>query len=169
MKGSDQRIIIPWIVSIVGSVVMAASVLLPYGAAKDAESLSAMSELIGEDLVNPSMAKFAQVYMAHAGEYINELQAYITLGITTAIAVFSLLALLFAVLKKPIATIVFAILALLVFLAQSFDFSNRGVVPSDNYGWGIGYYALFAGIIVTIVGAIWMFAAHRQAKKMQAV
>ena len=46
----------------------------------------------------------------------------------------------------------------------NWDFSDRGVISSDNYGWGFGYYLFFVAAIVAVVGAIWLIAAKRQAK-----
>ncbi|WP_289093272.1 hypothetical protein [uncultured Bifidobacterium sp.] len=92
--------------------------------------------------------------MSADNEYLSGVQAYVTLGITIAIGVFALFALLFAVLRKPIAVMVFNVLSLLAFAVQYYDFSDRGVVPSDHFSWGWGMYLYVAAFILTVVCAI---------------
>lgn len=168
MKSSlDKRMLAPWIVAMVAALAMASSLFLPYATAKgDMREMSQVAgELINGNLTNPSMFEFSRIYMDQIGESISAIQTYVTIGLTIAIVVSGLLTLLFAALKKPIAVIVFDALAFLAFLAQNFDFSDRGVVPSDNYNWGAGYYVLFAAAILTLAAAIWMFVVKWQSTK----
>lgn len=160
----NKGLLVPWIVAVVGSVVSCVSIFLPYASAKDADVAQGVASLTGFNAANPSMVDFAKVYFDMSGQYISELQANITVGVTAIIGVCALLALLFGVLKKPVAVIVFDVLILLAFLMQNFDFSDRGVVPSDNYSWGIGYYLLFLGVIATFVGAVWFAVIRRRTR-----
>ncbi|WP_169172305.1 hypothetical protein [Bifidobacterium oedipodis] len=147
---------------LIGAALMLASAFLPYAVAKDGSGVEAVSQAIGTDMSKPSMVTFTRVYMDNAGQYVASSQAYVTLVVTMAIVLFAVLTLLFAALRKPIAAMIFDILAGLAFLAQNFDFSARGVVPSGNYSWGISYYLMFAAIVVALIGSIWLFVAKRR-------
>ena len=39
---------------------------------------------------------------------------------------------------------------------QNLDFTERGVIPSSSYDWGIGYYVFFGAAAVALIGAVWM-------------
>lgn len=85
------------------------------------------------------------------------------------LGVFALFALLFAVLRKPIAVMVFNVLSLLAFAVQYYDFSDRGVVPSDHFSWGWGMYLYVAAFILTVVCAIVTLIDRRRMRKQTSV
>ncbi|WP_288440451.1 hypothetical protein [uncultured Bifidobacterium sp.] len=118
--------------------------------------------------INPSMVDFIRIYMSSDIEFVAGGQAYLTLGITAAIGVFALLAFLFAMLRKPIAAMVFDVMSMLAFALQNYDFSDRGVVPSDTFAWGWGMYLYVAAFILTVVCAIWTMIDRRRMRKQAA-
>ena len=122
----------------------------------------------GMNAINPSMVDFIRIYMSSDIEFVAGGQAYLTLGITVAIGVFALLAFLFAMLRKPIAAMVFDVLSMLAFALQNYDFSDRGVVPSDTFAWGWGMYLYVAAFILTVVCAIWTMIDRRRMRKQAA-
>ena len=69
---------------------------------------------------------------------------------------------IFACVSKGIPALVFSIIGFLLFLVLNWDFSDRGVVPTDDYSWGFGYYLFYAAALVAVVGAIWMIVSKRR-------
>ena len=122
----------------------------------------------GMNAINPSMVDFIRIYMSSDIEFVAGGQAYLTLGITAAIGVFALLAFLFAMLRKPIAAMVFDVLSMLAFALQNYDFSDRGVVPSDTFAWGWGMYLYVVAFILTVACAIWTMIDRRRMRKQNA-
>ena len=142
------------------------ALFLPYAAAKDMEYATYVTEETGMNAINPSMVDFVRIYMSI--ESTSGGQAYLTLGITVAIGVFALLAFLFAMLRKPIAAMVFDVLSMLAFALQNYDFSDRGVVPSDTFACGWGTYLYVAAFILTVACAIWTMIDRRRMRKQAA-
>ena len=141
---------------------------LPYAAAKDMEYATYVTDETGMNAINPSMVDFIRIYMSSDIEFVAGGQAYLTLGITAAIGVFALLAFLFAMLRKPIAAMVFDVLSMLAFALQNYDFSDRGVVPSDTFAWGWGMYLYVVAFILTVACAIWTMIDRRRMRKQNA-
>ena len=77
-----------------------------------------------------SLLTFLRIYIAglQSGKLLGGmyLEAVICITLMAVIAVSSLLILLFGVLKKPIAAIVFSVLAVVAFYALRWDFDDRG-------------------------------------------
>lgn len=155
----------PWIMALVGPVLALVSLFLPYASAKDADQGAALSQLLGDDAAHPSMVGFARIYLAHAGNEVSSAQAYLTAGLTGAIAAIAMVALLFAAFKKAIPVAVLSALLCMAHRMQEYDFSDRGIVPSDTYSWGIGQHLLFVAVIVTMSGGIWLALDKRRVRK----
>ena len=110
--------------------------------------------------------KYARIYAAGA-KSLEAVKAVAIMGIIiiSAYALFAVLTLLMTILKKSIAVIVFDILTLLDFWLIRFDFSDRGVIPSSRYDWGIAsYLPYFLGVVV-LAGAIWMLVEKKKMKE----
>ena len=152
-----------------GPLIEIIALFLPYAVAKDMEYATYVTDETGMNAINPSMVDFIRIYMSSDIEFVAGGQAYLTLGITVAIGVFALLAFLFAMLRKPIAAMVFDVLSMLAFALQNYDFSDRGVVPSDTFAWGWGMYLYVAAFILTVVCAIWTMIDRRRMRKQNAV
>lgn len=73
--------------------------------------------------------------------------------------------LLFSVLKKPIPTILFNLLAFAVFRITKWDFEDRGVIPNSSYDWGIAQYICYISIIMVMMGAVALLVAKIKDKK----
>ena len=144
------------------------ALFLPYAAARDMEYATYVTGETGMNAINPSMVDFIRIYKSLDNEYLSGVQAYVTLGVTVAIGVFALFALLFAMLRKPIAAMVFDVMSMLAFALQNYDFSDRGVVPSDTFAWGWGMYLYVVAFILTVVCAIWTMIDRRRMRKQAA-
>ncbi len=155
---------IPMFVALVLAAVMIVSVFLPYATATErhAERLEEYSDyysvdeldMTGKDMINMSMAEFARMYGTMSEEMFGSSWGIFYVTIVILIAGFCICTLIFAALKKPIGVIIFNVLATLVFMLQNFDYKDRGIIPGDNYNWGIAYYAFAVCSAIIIVCAI---------------
>lgn len=177
-KKLPAKQLIPYVLLVVGAVAMAASFFLPFASAKGdyAEYLkqygdrvyTAEAGLHNKDVVGLSLLTFLRIYIAglQSGKLLGGmyLEAVICITLMAVIAVSSLLILLFGVLKKPIAAIVFSVLAVVAFYALRWDFDDRGVLPSSQYGYGIAEYIYPISFVVVVAGAIWFMVSRHIAK-----
>ncbi|MDR4019482.1 hypothetical protein [Bifidobacterium sp.] len=176
-KKLPAKQLIPYVLLVVGAVAMAVSFFLPFASAKGdyAEYLkqygdrvyTAEAGLHNKDVVGLSLLTFLRIYIAglQSGKLLGGmyLEAVICITLMVVIAVSSLLILLFGVLKKPIAAIVFSVLAVVAFYALRWDFDDRGVLPSSQYGYGIAdIYPI--SFVVVVAGAIWFMVSRHIAK-----
>lgn len=178
-KKLPAKQLIPYVLLVVGAVAMAVSFFLPFASAKGdyaAEYLkqygdrvyTAEAGLHNKDVVGLSLLTFLRIYIAglQSGKLLGGmyLEAVICITLMAVIAVSSLLILLFGVLKKPIAAIVFSVLVVVAFYALRWDFDDRGVLPSSQYGYGIVEYIYPISFVVVVAGAIWFMVSRHIAK-----
>ena len=50
-------------------------------------------------------------------------------------------------------------------LLLSWDFEDRGVIPSDSYDWGVAKWVYLLAGIVVVACAVWQIVLRRQSKK----
>lgn len=164
-KLTENKSLIPMLVAIVLAFLMFLTIFMPYASATEehAERLEKYSDyyafeeldMKGEDLINISMTEYAKVYSNMSEEMFGDSATgalYVVLVVL--IAVFSIGVLAFVFFKKPIAVIVFDILAFIVFCIQNWDYKDRGIIPSDNYNWGAAYYIFIICAIAVLVCAV---------------
>lgn len=169
-QGATRNLTIPNIIAIAGNALMLLCIFLPYASApQDSPYRQFADETIdgvrAGELADPSLFKFVTLYNKLKNDVAGGSEvATIIMVMVIAIAVAALVALIFACIAKGIPALVFSIIGFILFLVLNWDFSDRGVISSDNYGWGFGYYLFFVAAIVAVVGAIWLIAAKRQAK-----
>ncbi len=172
----NDKLFIPFIITLIGSILMITSVFLPYATAIDdhAESIKEHPDQIvyeeidmtAEDMFHISMAEYANVYSQLSEQFWGSSANGIFYVVMVAlIGGFALLSVIFSVLKKPIAILVFDILSFGVFCLQNWDYTDRGVIPSSSYDWGMGYYIFYIAAIVTVIGAIWLLISKIKSKK----
>ncbi|MFR2443639.1 MAG: hypothetical protein ACLUFB_08920 [Ruminococcus sp.] len=166
--------------SLVGVLMIVISFFLPfasataeYGEKLERYSDSVMVEKLnwtGGDLKALSLLKFARLYSSQFSESVgaDRIICMIDVTLICIIALFSLLTLLFVVLKKPIPTIVFHVLNFVIFRALAFDLKDRNVVGGNNYHWGAGYVLYHIGFLVGIAGAVWFLVRKIKQKRMEA-
>lgn len=78
-------------------------------------------------------------------------ESLINIILTVALIVSTVLVIVFAILKKPVLTIIFDIILAISSLAMNYDIVSRGVLPSAKYTYGISYY-LYIIIAIIVLG-----------------
>lgn len=123
------------------------------------------SDLRAVDAVDLSLFEFARIYAA-----LSEIsETYLVVAAVFVLpGVFSLLALLLAAFKKPIGTMVFAVLTAAVTFPINSLLEEAGAISSGLYGWGIAKWLYLVAGIVLVAAAAWLFVAKRQKKRVQA-
>lgn len=169
------NLLIPFIVAIVGAIMLVVTLFLPFASATDGyeEYLQEYSnekyvdeiDMANKDAVNLSLFEYIRIYAAAAKLGISEDTAVACVVIIALFAVFAVLTVLFAVLKRPIPIIIFDILSFGVFYLIKWDFEDRGVLPSRNYDLGIASAFCYIGIVITFVGAVWLLIRKIKSKK----
>lgn len=161
----DNKYLIFMLAATVIAFLMFLTIFMPYASAtlEHAERLEKYSnyysieelDINGNDLINISMVRYAKIYSRMSEEMFGDSSTgalYVVLVVL--IAIFSICNLIFAIFKKPIAVIVFDVLAFVVFCIQNWDYKDRGVIQSDNYNWGAAYYLFIICAICILVCAI---------------
>ena len=175
-KPNSEKIKIPFLITFIGSVLLLIMILLPYASAKDdyKEYLKSdpknyyVSEIkmTNASAVNISMLEYSRIYAETARQGIYKEVSIICIVLISLFALFSLLALLMSLLKKATGIIIFDLLALAVFWLIHFDYADRGVLPTNSYGWGIANYLTYIVGIVVATGAVWLFVEKRKFKRL---
>lgn len=171
---NEQLKLIAGVATMVAALLLVVAFFLPYAAGVDEyrETLGAMSanpysETLGmsnEDLADISLFEYARIYSASGELGMPEEFALVYVPLTVAPAVLGVLTLLFAVLRKPIPTSVFAVLTVALTFLLNWDFEDRGIIPSDTYDWGIARWVYLATGVVVIACAIWQIVLRKQEK-----
>lgn len=153
--------------TIVFAVLLVVAFFLPYASAVE-EYRSALGQLSGnpfgvanEELADISLFEYARIYLNAAPETF--VAVYVPL--TVAPAVLGVLTLLFSVLRKPVPAIVFSVFTLGVTSLLSWDFEDRGVIPSDTYDWGVARWVYLVAGVAVIACAIWQIVLRRRARR----
>ena len=171
------RITLPFVVSLVGILITVISLLLPYITAVGdlAKYIEKFPDVILEETLGLTTDDFANVSIISVSNLITSVYGEDNGAITNAIVLafggFLALTALFVFLKKPIATMIFDLLAYGTFFVLN-SLMKEFYIAADKYAWGFGYYAMMISIVAVFVCAIWMLIAKiimkRQAKKAMA-
>ncbi|MBQ4119319.1 MAG: hypothetical protein IJD45_02895 [Clostridia bacterium] len=174
LKPIEKNQLIPFILAVFGSLLMIITLFLPFSTATEdfkAEINKNPEYVIYEDIdlkakdvVNRSMVDYAQVYSTMTSRLFAGNEGVIYVGIVGAIGIFALIGLISALFRKATPTIIFTILSFFVFAFLGFDFYHRGEIPSESYNWGFGYYIFYVATVITVIGAIWLFAMKHKNK-----
>ena len=175
IKPIEKNLLIPFILALLGSLLMIITLFLPFSTATDDLKAEINKnpdyvfyedvDLEARDVVNRSMVDYANVYSKLSNRLFASNEGNIYVGIVAAIGIFALLSLVLTLFKKAIPTIVFTLLSFLVFAFLSFDFYHRGEIPNESYNWGFGYYIFYIATILTIIGAVWMIIEKLKLKR----
>ena len=111
------------------------------------------------DACDISLLEYAQVYGSMEGTAWVVYMVVMYAGLAL-----SVVALLLAVLGKPIGTAVFAVLACAVSRLLVWDFGDRGVLPSSTHDWGAAPTVYLIATVAVVVLATWLVMLRRQAK-----
>ena len=161
-KTLNEKIKIPYFVALLGVVILIISIFLPYLNAVGATAeLIELAESMGVDsgiTATPSMMSVNEVYTSVYGED----DGTIVNVIVIAFGVLAALTAVFVFLKKPIAVIIFNLIACGAFVFLNWA-TKEDLVGEDKYAWGIGYYLILIAAIAVFVGAVWMIVAKKSA------
>lgn len=135
----------PRALTIIGSIVMLVSLVLPYATSSD-DTMTAFT-------IADRWKELQAIANMNLG--VSE----VILVILIAIAIFTVLALIFAIAAKGIPTLVFCLLATLAYV-----YFNLSFTPYGSYSIGFGVYLFYIAAIAVIAGSIWMIAVKRHAK-----
>lgn len=167
MTTSGQLGTIATVLTIVFAALLVAAFFLPYASAVEEYRavLGQLSEnpfgVANEELADISLLEYVRIYLNEAPEAF--VAVYVPL--TVAPAVLGALTLLFSSLRKPVPAFVFSVVTLGVTSLLSWDFEDRGVLPSDTYDWGVARWVYLAAGVAVIACAIWQIVLRRQARK----
>lgn len=122
------------------------------------------------DAMDISLLEFARVYGAFATSsgQIGTVGTIVVVMISL-VGLFSLLTLIFAALRKPIVILIFNCLTFGAVCLLSWDFQDRGALPSNSYDFGMAYYIYYIGAALILAGAICMLVMKIQEKKQKKV
>lgn len=135
----------PRALAIIGSIVMLISLVLPYATSSD-DMMTAFT-----------IAERWKELQAIANMSLGVSEVILVMLI--AIAIFAVLALMFAIAAKGIPTLVFSLLATLAYV-----YFNLSFTPYGAYSIGFGVYLFYIAAIAAIAGSIWMIAVKRHNK-----
>lgn len=165
---------IPWFVSVVGALLLVAAFFLPYASGNEeyreriAANPDAMNvESIGmtnADSADVSLLEYMRVYMSEEASGVSELLV-VYVFLMAGILVCAAIALLLAVLRRPIGVMVFTVFTLGLTLVLNWDFEDRGVVPSSIYDWGVAKWIYMVAAAVAFAGAVWLLVVKVREKR----
>lgn len=169
---------LPFCVTLVVTVIVVAAFFLPLATANTEyakylknhmQTLNEMgAEITTEDTINISMFDFVKMYQTVYGT-IDKATATVVVAIIGITGILSLMTLLFAILKKPIAVIVCNALTLGAYHLMIWDFKDRKVMPNNHYDWGIAFYLYYIGIVAIFAGAVWLLIAKIKKRRQKKV
>ena len=123
-------------------------------------------EMAAGEVVNISMVEYASLYSKMSEQLFGNSGFGVFYAVLVVlIGLFAALTVVFSVIKKPIPVIVFSVLSFAVFSIQNWDYTDRGVIPSDSYNWGLAYYIFYVAFVLLIGGAVWLIVAKAKSKK----
>ncbi len=174
-KDQKKRLMIPFVIALAGSLVLIITLFLPFASAKDDykeylrkysdDMFSEEIEMTNKEAINLSLFEYGRIYAKTAEMGIQKAMSITCLVAISIFAVLVILTTLFSLLKKPIVTIIFDLFSFGAFRLIMWDFNDRGVIPSRNYGWGIARYFCYIGAAVALVGAIYLLVTKLKIKK----
>lgn len=175
-RRKTKAMLYPFLITLIGSVLLLVMLLLPYASAKDdyKEYLIENAydlyieeiEMTNAEAVNISLVEFTKIYAEAANQGIHKEVSIVCIVVIVIFAGFAGITLLLSLCKRPIGIIIFDLLAMGVFRMIHFDFEDRGIIPSDSFDWGIVNYLTYIVGAVILGGAIWLFIEKRKAKKI---
>ena len=169
-KTLNEKLKFPFVVALIGVLILVVGMFLPYITAvgemgeyiekyPDRIEIEDL-ELTASDLKDIPVISVSQIISGIYGEDDGALANVIVFTFCGFIA----LTALFVVLKKPIAVMIFELLAYGVFAFLS-AYMKEDFIDPDKYAWGIGYTVIQIAIAVVFAAAVWMLVKKIIAKR----
>lgn len=169
-KTLNEKLKLPFIVALIGVLILVVGMFLPYITAvgemgeyieKYPDKIEIKDlELTASDLKDIPVISVSQIITGIYGEDDGAIANVIVM----IFGGFLVLTALFVILKKPIAIMIFDLLAFGSFSFLNFAMKEDFISP-DKYAWGIGYHVIQAAIAVVFVAAIWILVKKIIAKR----
>lgn len=173
----SKKFLYPFLAMLIGSLMLIVTLFMPFASATEdyKEQLVEYSDsmyveeldMTNEEAINISLFEFARIYSVAAEMGMSKGVSIACIVIIALFGAFALLTLLFSAIKKPIPAIIFNLLVLGVFRITKWDFEDRGVIPNNNYDWGMAQYICYIGIIIVLVGAVALLVMKIKDKKQR--
>lgn len=163
------------VAAILASLMIAVSFFLPYASANAEyrEQLDSVPngvtipglDMSADDMKDISLFEFVKIFSSAEalGQPTDTATIHIVLDVF--LGIFALGNILFSVLRKPVPLLIFNGLTFGVFSLISWDFKDRGALPSVTYDIGIAHYIYYICAAVVLVSAIVMLVLKIQQKK----
>lgn len=169
-KSLNEKLKLPFVVVLIGVLILIVGMFLPYMTAvgelaEYIEKYPDNIEIEEFDMTASDLKDIPMMLMGRiAASAYNEEEGILFNIIVIVFASLSALTALLVILKKPIAVMIFELIAFGSFtilnMATKADFFG-----ADKYAWGIGYYAIVIAFVIVFAGAIWMLVKKIAAKK----
>ena len=169
-KTLNEKLKLQFIVALIGVLVLVVGMFLPYITAvgdmgeyieKHPDRIEIKDlELTASDLKDIPVISVSQIITGIYGEDDGALANVIVFTFCGFVA----LTALFVIIKKPIAVMIFDLLAYGVFAFLS-AYMKEDFIDPDKYAWGIGYTVIQIAIALVFVAAIWMLVKKIIAKR----
>lgn len=169
-KTLNEKLKLPFIVALIGVLILVIGMFLPYITAvgemgeyieKNPDRIEIEDlELTAGDLKDIPVISVSQIITGIYGENDGAIANIIVMVFGGCLV----LTALFVILKKPIAIMIFDLLAFGSFSFLNFAMKEDFIDP-DKYAWSIGYHVIQVVIAVVFVAAIWMLVKKIIAKR----
>ena len=121
-----------------------------------------------KDVVDISIIENYKVYKYSVNNIDNNNWIYgeslINIIITIILIISLVLILLFTLFNKNILVIIFDIILAISSLLMNYDIVDRGVIPSDNYTYGISYFIYIIIAFIIFIDALILIIKNKKSK-----
>ena len=169
-KTLNEKLKLPFIVALIGVLVLVIGMFLPYmtavgGLAEYIEKYPDNIESEEFDMTASDLKDIPMISMGRiAASLYNEEEGIFFNVVVIVLASLSALTALFVLLKKPIAVVIFELIAFVYFTAINMA-TKADFFGADLYAWGVGYYAIIIAFAIVFTSAIWMLVKKIAVKK----
>lgn len=178
-RKQKRRLLIPSLIALIGSLVLIATLFVPFASAPDEyrELLPFVPEEVLDEaevsdiqlieLIDVSLFDVGRILFKVGNLYWNQEEMIILMMFFSVYILPSLLTVLFAALRKPIATIIFCLSTFGVFITTFYHmhFGSSDLISDSEYQWSYAPYVCCVGAALVLVGAIILLVLKRKNKK----
>ena len=165
-----NKIIVPFVVSLIGILILIIAIFLPYLTAVGdlSEYIDTYSDTIAIKDSDVTLGELAKVPFISVSKLITSVwgedDAQVTDIFLIVFGSFTLLTTLFIFLKKPILTMICDILTCCTFVILGI-LMREDFIGTDKYMWGIGLLLMLIAVIIIFIGSAWMLVSKIIQKK----
>ncbi len=166
-----STLFLPFLIALIGVLIVGISLFLPYISATGnmAEYIERYPDKVEIEEFSLTAGDLANIPVISVNKILSGVygKAEGTLANVIVLVFGGLMALtgLFVILKKPIAIIIFDLLACGVFCFLNFVMREDGFIAEDKYAWGIGYYTIIIATVAILGGAMWLLITKMRLKR----